>query len=167
MVVSMSNFSTTAGDSKPSFSSQSVNLSNESAQAVKPFVMVMGNDLDTRFLFRTAFEIWNYDVAEVDNLEQSLSIGKSKKADLVFMDAEIDVQKSFQALKTLQASPTFKKTGFIMVSGHAQDRVRRMALAAGANFYLVKPIDFGLLEQFLRNYFRNKESAVLSKMTQF
>lgn len=125
----------------------------------KPFVLVLGSDNETRFLFKTACEIWNYDVAEVDDCEQCFSISAFKVPDLILLDSEIDFEVSLTKMKKLQESAEFKECGFVFISGHAQESVRQMALSAGANFFLVKPIDFELLEKFLQSYFDNKNPA--------
>jgi CheY-like chemotaxis protein len=121
-----------------------------------PFILILGNDKDTSFLFKTAFEIWNYDVAEANNCEQCFAISTFKAPDLILIDSEIDFQKTLTMMKSLQKSPLFKDSGFIFISGHAQANVRQTALSAGANFFLLKPIDFAALEKFAQNYFRDK-----------
>lgn len=126
----------------------------------KPFVLVLGIDKDTRFLFKTACEIWKYDVAEAADCEQCFSISEFKAPDLVLLDSGIDFAESLEMMQLLQESPLFEDCGFVFISGHAQENVRQTALSAGANFFLVKPIDFGLLESFLQNYFGSKNLAV-------
>lgn len=121
-----------------------------------PFILILGNDEDTSFLFKTAFEIWNYDVAEANDCEQCFAISTFKAPDLILIDSEIDFQKSLTMMKKLQKSPVFKDCGFVFISGHAQEDVRQTALGAGANFFLLKPIDFAVLEKFVQNYFRDK-----------
>ena len=126
----------------------------------RPFALILGTDKDTRFLFKTAFEIWNYDVAEADDCEQGLSIAAFKVPDLVLIDSEIDFQSSLLTMKTLQGCSLFNECSFVFISGHAQESVRQTALSAGANVFLVKPIDFDLFEQFLGNHFQNKNLTV-------
>jgi DNA-binding response OmpR family regulator len=128
---------------------------------LKPFILIIGTDEDTRFLFKVVFEKWNYDVAEADDLEQSLEISALKPPDLVFMDAEFDIQKSLELMKELRSNSFFRKTGFILISGHAQENIRKTAFGFGANLFLVKPIDFNLLENSLRTYFSSKNVKVL------
>lgn len=135
---------------------QNPSYSITQSESTKPFVLIVGKDKDTRFLFKTAFEIWNYDVAEAEDLNQSLSISAFKIPDLVLIDSEIDFQETLTMMSSLQKSPLFKDCGFIFISGHAQENVRKTALSAGANFFLVKPVDFGLLEKFLRIYLDRK-----------
>lgn len=121
-----------------------------------PFILILGNDEDTSFLFKTAFEIWNYDVAEANDCEQCFSISTFKAPDLILIDSEINFQESLTMMKKLQKSPLFKDCGFVFISGHAQENVRQTALSAGANFFLLKPVDFAVLEKFVQNYFRDK-----------
>jgi DNA-binding NtrC family response regulator len=139
--------------SQPDFSK------NQTSQS-KPFVLIVGRDGDTRFLFKTAFEIWNYDVAETNELNQAISLSEFKIPDLVLIDGEIDLNHSLQILNSLQKNPAFDNCGFIMISGHAQDDVRQKVLSAGANYFLVKPIDFELLKQFVHEYFKEKNLVI-------
>jgi CheY-like chemotaxis protein len=126
----------------------------------QPFVLILGKDNDTRFLFKTAFELWNYEVAEACNAEQSLQLCTYKIPNLVLMDTEFDLTASLTAMKQLRGSKLFTNCGFILVSGHAQENIRRTALAAGADFFLVKPIDFEILRKFLWIYFNDRRLAI-------
>ena len=140
---------------------QSSNYSIRSEKSLpKPFVLILGRDNDTRFLFKTAFELWNYEVAEVCNAEQSLGVCTFKNPDLVLMDTEFEMESSLTAMKQMRGSKLFTNCGFILVSGHAQENIRRTALAAGADFFLVKPIDFEILRKFLWIYFKDRRLAI-------
>lgn len=125
-----------------------------------PFVLIFGKDKDTRFLFKTACEIWDYDAAEADNCEQCFAIGTFKVPDLILFDSDIDFEESLEMMKKLQRSQVFNNCGFVFISGHAQTNVRQTALSSGADFFLLKPVDFALLENFLRNYFRDKNHLI-------
>jgi two-component system response regulator YesN len=94
--------------------------------------------------------MWNFDTAEAENAEQTLHLAETRCPDLVLMDTEIEFVKSLITMRKLQS--LLKQAAFIMLSGHAQEKNRQIAMAAGAAIYLVKPIDFELLEKSLKFY---------------
>lgn len=115
----------------------------------KAFILIFGNDEETRFLFKTALQIWNYEVAEAENIEQCLQHTYYKQPDLILMDVEFDLLASLEKMAKLQACQQFAQSKFILVSGHAQNYVKQTAIDAGAALFLVKPVDFELLEKSL------------------
>lgn len=114
----------------------------------QPLILVYSQEPDTRFLFRTILEIWKYRVIEAESLEGSISAAENKKPDLVLMDTSISFVENLMTMRNLRKA--FDGMPFILLSGHSQARFRRMAIALGANDFLVKPIDFDLLENSLK-----------------
>lgn len=122
-----------------------------------PSILVFADDNETRFLFKTALEVWNYKVAEAENIEQAVISTKLKCPQLVLMDTGINIIESLAIMNHLQSYSQFEKTEFILMSGHAQEQVRQTALSAGATIFLTKPIDLELLEKSLQICFKINE----------
>jgi DNA-binding response OmpR family regulator len=124
--------------------------SQKKSAGQKPSVLVFGADKDARFLLKTILEIWNFDFMEADTVEQSISIAETKHPDVVLMDTELVFSDSFSKMRKMRKCEYFKEVPFILLSGHAQNDIRLMALAAGAADFFVKPVNLDLLENTLK-----------------
>lgn len=123
----------------------------------KPSVLIFGADTDVRVLLKTILEIWNFDFMEADTVEQSIHIAETKHPDAVLMDTELVFSDSFSKMRKMRKCEVFKEVPFILLSGHAQDDIRLMALAAGATDFFVKPVNLELLENTLKSHLPNKD----------
>ena len=148
-------------EQKGYLSSEQSNSANK-INLQKPFILIFGTDDETRFLFKTALEIWNYEVAEAENVEQAISNTQLRCPELILMDNEINLSESLTTMKNLQYYNQFKQSGFILISGHALESFRQAALLAGATIFLVKPIDFELFEKSLQIYLENQRQKTMS-----
>lgn len=117
----------------------------------RPFVMIFGNNLDTRFLFKTLLELWNFETKEVETVEESIFIADLKCPDLILMDILPPFCEGLAMMSRMRESNTLKNVPFILLSGLAQKNFREEAFASGASGYLVKPVDFDLLENSLKS----------------
>lgn len=117
-----------------------------------PFVLIFGNHSDTRFLFRTLLELWSFEIKEVETVEESIFIADIKCPDLILMDVALPFSESLAMMTRMQESNKLKNVPFILLSGLAQKSFRDDALAFGAADYLVKPINYDLLENSLKSH---------------
>lgn len=112
----------------------------------KSLVLVYSKDVDTRFLFKTFLTMLDFDVAEAENEIEMMEMFAIKHPDLILMDVDFPFADSISAMNELQKNNLFAKVPFVLLSGFAQKGCRTAAFAAGAAEYLIKPIDFDLLE---------------------
>jgi DNA-binding NtrC family response regulator len=116
----------------------------------KPTVLVFGIDKEVKNLLRTIIDLWNYDYAEAETVEEAIRIASQKSPDLVLMDTKITFPDSFAEMHVMQKSDFLKNSPFILLSGHVQNDVRLSAIAAGAVDFFVKPINLDLLEETMK-----------------
>jgi len=117
----------------------------------RPFVMIFGNNSDTRFLLKTLLELWNFDIQEVETVEESIFIAEFKCPDLILMDVALPFCESLAMLSRMRESNSLKDVPYILLSGMAQKSSRDQAFASGASDYLVKPVNYDLLENSLKS----------------
>lgn len=129
----------------------------------KPLVMIFGEVEEVRSLFKVLLQTWSYDVAEASSVEQLIGIARSRPVDLVLMDTKLLILDSLILMKRIKNHPSLDKTPFVLLSGHAQNVVRRTALAAGADDFVVKPVDFEMLEKILKAYLNRIERGADEK----
>lgn len=134
----------------------------EKYECPKPRILVYSPDDDVRYLFKTILEIWDFDVIEADNFGNSVAAAQNNHLDLVLMDTEHAFSESFSKMRKMKKSGWFKEIPFVLISGHAQEDIRLMALAAGADDFLVKPVNLALLEIILKSRLKNDDPPIVS-----
>lgn len=123
---------------------------NYAEDGQEPLVLIMSREPDTRFLFRTLLEIWGYRVGEVETLEESILVAEDTQPSLVLMDTALPFVDNMTKMQQMLKSEAFRALPIVMLSGHAHPRFRNLALSLGAADFLVKPVDFDLLEACLK-----------------
>lgn len=112
----------------------------------KPLIVICGREEETRFLFKTMLELWNYQVAEAEEIEQLSQMTRFRTPDLVLMDLAIPLTDGLMALNSLRKNDLFEKVPIVLVSGFVQPQFRSAAFELGATEFLSKPVDFSFLE---------------------
>ncbi|HEX6706188.1 MAG TPA: ATP-binding protein [Albitalea sp.] len=83
-----------------------------------------------------------FDMIEADNGDAAIQCVKAAGPDLVLMDSVMPVMDGMEAIGRLRGIDTFRDLPIIVVSANASGADRQASLAAGANGFLPKPIDF-------------------------
>jgi CheY-like chemotaxis protein len=69
--------------------------------------------------------------------------------DLVLSDLMMPMMSGFEVLDRLAAAPTFRDIPFVFLSGQSEREVALRALLAGADDFVVKPVDFDALDRII------------------
>ncbi len=128
------------------------------ANVFAPLVLIVEDDMDTRLMLKYLLEIWHYRVIEAVTGEEALEMATSQKPDVILMDYKLPKIDGLTATERIRELPIHRQTVIIFVSAYSEERVRASVLAAGANDYLVKPIDFGDLEISLEKHLNNNKT---------
>jgi DNA-binding response OmpR family regulator len=70
--------------------------------------------------------------------------------DLVLSDLMMPLMSGFDVLDRLAASPSFGNIPFVFLSGQSEREVVLRAKLAGADDFVVKPVDFDVLDRIIR-----------------
>jgi CheY-like chemotaxis protein len=123
----------------------------------KELVLVLSNEPDTRFLFKTLLEMWNYSVETAENFEDLIHIAENIHPHLILMDTGLPFVDNMTKMQQIRESDAFRGLPVILLSGHSQPRFRNLAMSLGADDFLVKPVDFDLLQDCLKKNIRKGE----------
>lgn len=115
----------------------------------RPTVMIVEDDADSRFMMKTLLEMKGYRVLEADSGEAAISTAEAERPGLILMDLQLPRINGFAVTRHVRQHDRLRTIPIIIISGHEPVQHRRLALAAGCNEFLHKPIDFGLLEETL------------------
>ncbi len=113
-------------------------------------ILVADDDRLTCSLLRGVFSKLGHDVITVNNGMDAWRKLKEERIHLVTLDWMMPGLEGVQVCKRLRAEPGAHYTYAILVTGKLEESSFRMGMAAGADDFLTKPVDIGLLATRLR-----------------
>ncbi len=132
----------------PSSATSRVNMKYEKESP--PSIMLVEDDDDSRFMMRTLLEMKGYRVVEASDGDQAVNVFEIEMPDLIMMDLQLPRQDGFAVARRVRQHKSLHQTPIIICSGHEPVQHRKLAMAAGCNEYLQKPLDFLHLEETLQ-----------------
>ena len=114
-----------------------------------PTIMVVEDDDDNRLMLRTLLEMKGYRVAEARDGEEAVEALRRGKPALILVDLQLPRLNGFALARRVRQDERLRAVPIVVVSGHDPAHHRKLAVAAGCNEYITKPIDFGRLEEIL------------------
>jgi CheY-like chemotaxis protein len=128
----------------------SMNSSASTKTEQKELVLILSKEADTRFLFKTLLEMWNYRAEAAESYEDLVFVDGHADARLILMDTALPFAENMTKVQKLRQDEVFRRLPIVLISGHSQPRYRELAMSQGADDFLVKPVDFDLLEDCLK-----------------
>ena len=119
-----------------------------------PLVMIVEDDEDTRLMMKYLLKLWSYRIIEATNDEEAVQAADIYHPDMILIS---DIHNKNNGLTTIRRMRELSKVDeavIIFITGYSGQSVHAAALAAGADDYMIKPIDFGQLETNLKNYLK-------------
>jgi CheY-like chemotaxis protein len=141
---------------------QNARAGNRHTKKPSPVILVVDDDVDNRQMLRCLLEIWRFSVVEAENGAEAAGIAEELRPDLILMDVRMPLIDGFDAARLIRGSTKAFDVPILFLSGCAEDSYREAADAAGANEYLIKPLDFRELEKTVAKYLSHKEIAAAS-----
>ena len=102
-------------------------------------ILVAEDHLDSRDALRALLEAFGYEVVCAVNGREAVELALAHRPDLILMDIMMPELDGFEAMRTLRRNEQFDGTPIIAVT--AMEGAHQLAIQAGANDYLRKPID--------------------------
>lgn len=125
---------------------------------MKPCVLVVDDEADTRNLFRFTLEYGGFTVREaIDGQDALLKISETRP-DLVLLDVMMPRLDGYEVCKTLRKQAETADLPIIMVSAKSQGEAIEAGLALGANDYLTKPVALETLINSVRKAVAQQET---------
>jgi CheY-like chemotaxis protein len=121
-------------------------LADNDGTAQSLILLVEDHD-DTRGLYRCVLEMLGYRIVEAKDGEEAVRLAESMLPDLIVMDTNLPRVDGLMATNRIRKHSALDNVRIIFVSGNAEPRWRGVALSAGGDEYLVKPVSLEVLEQ--------------------
>jgi two-component system cell cycle response regulator DivK len=118
-----------------------------------PSILVAEDNPDSRDALRALLEAYGFAVVEAENGQEAIKQALRHHPDLVLMDIMMPVMDGLQATRTLRASPDFRQVPIVALTAMAGSR--QLAMEAGCDDHLPKPIDIPAFLQTIRTLLAN------------
>jgi CheY-like chemotaxis protein len=104
-------------------------------------VLLVEDNEDNQFVYRTILEHFNYRVIVAGDGEEGVRQAREAIPDVILMDVSIPVIDGLEATRIIKADPATAGIPVIALTAHALSEDRRRATEAGCDSYLSKPAE--------------------------
>jgi DNA-binding response OmpR family regulator len=124
-------------------------------------VLVVDDDRDSAEAFQALLESWGYAVAVGHDAAAGLAAASARLPDAVILDFGLPTFDDGDALlRSLRKLPGGDEVLVLAVTGHGAAIDRRRAIAAGCDFFFVKPADLDQIREALSTIDAHREWAI-------
>jgi two-component system cell cycle response regulator DivK len=116
-------------------------------------ILVVEDDDDNRFVMKTLLELRGYRVIEASNGREAVELAAREKPDLILMDLKMPVLNGLAATRSIRqrANAGARRVPIVALSAYDPAQHRTVAMAAGCDDYVLKPIDYERLERLIES----------------
>ena len=107
--------------------------------AARGLILVAEDDAGIRTLLARLMSWRGYEVIVAADGLEAVALARGRRPDIVLLDISMPGKSGIEVLGEL--APDMPGTGFIMVTGNADEELARRCLELGACDYLPKPMD--------------------------
>jgi DNA-binding response OmpR family regulator len=133
-----------------SFWTNTEQILNPTNQKV-PVILIESMDYDTQILLTTLLNFWNFEVVESTNFENSMTLIETENPAVILFDCLNSLGANVEEITGFKKNKLSHKIPIIAFSEFAEVDYQNQLLAAGAEEYLLKPINFAQLETLIHH----------------
>jgi DNA-binding response OmpR family regulator len=112
-------------------------------------ILCIDDDNDTCELIKFVFEQAKFEVTTCLDSKEGLTWAKRRDFGVIIMDYRLEGTDGLQLCRQVRAFD--QKTPITFLSDDARDYIKQSALAAGAQAFFAKPVDFEKLKDTVNN----------------
>jgi chemosensory pili system protein ChpA (sensor histidine kinase/response regulator) len=112
-------------------------------------ILVAEDDADIRLMMSTLLGMKGYNVVEARDGQETLDVAQKQRPDIILMDLQLPRLNGFAVARFIRQTDALSRTPIVVVSAHDPAKHCNLALAAGCNAYVQKPIDFDRLDELI------------------
>ena len=110
-------------------------------------ILVVDDSEMTRQIHIAIIESLGYRALEAENGMQALEVLTRQRVDMIIADLNMPIMDGYTFLATVRRFEDFSDIPIVVASTEAGDADRRRAYEAGADIYLVKPLEAAALQE--------------------
>lgn len=122
--------------------------------ASKKKILVVEDNEDNREIFVFRLQQLDFEVIVASNGKEALEIASRSKPDLIFMDLRMPVMDGWEATRALRQTEWGRDLPVIAVTAHAMKEEREKALNAGCDEFILKPVDYTIIQRTIQRLAR-------------
>jgi len=108
-------------------------------------ILIVDDEVKACELLKRFLETKGYDVITANRGEDALEKVKNEKPNAILLDIRMPGMDGIEVLKRVRAFD--KNVSIVMITAVKEEGTGKEALKAGADEYIIKPIDFNYLEE--------------------
>jgi len=112
-------------------------------------VLVVDDNVDAVQSLGDLLKAYGHDVRTAHTGPTAVAAASDYNADVVLLDIGLPELDGYEVAKRIRQQPTHKTTILVAMTGYGQDADRQRSQEAGFDHHLVKPADFGKVQQIL------------------
>lgn len=117
-------------------------------------IILVDDQTSIRSLLRNSLiQLGFVNIAGVKNGLEALEHIRTNTVHLIISDFNMPDMDGLALLRSVRSSPSTKKTGFIMLTGHANKNLVQQAISEGVNNFLAKPFTTNTLKSRIEAVF--------------
>lgn len=119
---------------------------------IRPSILLVEDHLMNQKVFSIMIEPFNMDVTIANNGAEAVEIYQQSNFDIVFMDMQMPIMDGVSAtrkIREIEAEFNRSHTPIVMLTANATISHQQKALAAGADYHVIKPLTLESLGQVL------------------
>ena len=125
-----------------------------------PKILYIDDDPLNRSLINRLLTNYNFQVIEADNGLAGIQIAQQDPPDLILMDINMPGLDGHETTTRMRTIPGLKDTPIIAVTARSTTGERELALAAGCNGYIAKPIDVDEFPNQVTTYLSGRRDTI-------
>lgn len=123
---------------------------SENGRTPMPTILIAEDHVDSREALSALLEAFGFRVVPAANGREAVELARQAHPDLILMDIMMPELDGFEATRQIRGFPDTRDIPIITLT--AMDGARSLALDAGANDFLPKPINSGTLLDKVRDW---------------
>jgi two-component system cell cycle response regulator DivK len=115
-------------------------------------ILVVEDSDDIRLLIKMMLEMKGHRVVEATNGRQAIARALEGPLQLILMDLSMPVMDGWEATRQLRLLEQTREVPIVGLSAHCHDEPREVAIRAGCNECISKPVDDRVLNRILSEF---------------
>lgn len=112
-------------------------------------ILVAEDAADIRLMLKALLEMKGYRVLLADDGQMAVDVARAERPGLILVDLQLPRLNGFAVTRFIRQTEELRAVPVVVVTGHDPLQHLELALAAGCDGYLQKPIDFEQLDELL------------------
>ena len=114
-------------------------------------VLLVEDTEDNRQMMKGLLEMSGFRVVEAVNGKQAIDLAYEVRPAIILMDLSLPYVDGIAATRRIRSMPELKRVPIVVVSAHDTSDFHKLALDAGCDAYVTKPVHYPELEELVNS----------------